>query len=158
MNRLSPEQELFVINLLVEGNSIRSTQRLTGIHRDTIMRLLVRVGNQCRAFLDRKMRDLTLTHLQCDEIWTFVKKKQGRLSPVQAEDTTLGDQYLFIAFDEDTKLIPSFVLGKRTAENAQMLMQDLSERIVTPRLHEPDPKPQISTDGFPAYPLARISH
>ncbi len=154
MYRLTPEQQLSVIHLLVEGNSIRSAQRLTGIHRDTIMRLLVEVGTKCREFLDQRMRNLHLQHLECDEIWTFVKKKQGRLTQEQASDTRIGDQYLFIAQDQSTKLIPTFVLGKRTAENAQMLMQELSERIVTPMLHEPGPRPQISTDGFNAYPLA----
>lgn len=69
---LASEKRLRVLHLLVEGNSIRSTERLTGVHRDTIMRLLVKAGDQCREFLDREMRDLTLRHIQCDEIWTFV--------------------------------------------------------------------------------------
>lgn len=154
MNTLSREEQLTVLHLMVEGNSLRSITRLTGVHRTTVMKLLVRVGTQCRAFLDRRMRNLHLQHLECDEIWTFVKKKQGWLTQEQAADTRLGDQYLFIAQDQATKLIPTFVLGKRTAENAQMLMQELSERIVTPMLHEPGPRPQISTDGFNAYPLA----
>ena len=74
---LAPEKRISVLHLLVEGNSIRSTSRLTGVHRDTIMRVLVKAGDQCRDFLDRELRDLSLRHVQCDEIWTFVYKKTG---------------------------------------------------------------------------------
>ena len=126
MNALSREQQLTVLHLLVEGNSLRSITRLTHIHRTTILKLLVKVGAKCRTFLDRTMHNLHLNHLQCDEIWTFVLKKQGRLSDQEAGNTRIGDQFLFIALDEETKLIPSFVLGKRTKENADMLMQDLA--------------------------------
>jgi IS1 family transposase len=151
---LSHEQEIKCLHLLVEGNSLRSIHRLTGIHRDTVARLMVRVGTKLREFLDGRMRNLNLTHLQCDEIWTFCLKKQAKLSIAESLNTKIGDQYLFIALDEETKLIPSFVLGKRTAENAQMLMQDLSERIITPELLDPSPRPKVSTDGFNAYPGA----
>ncbi|MDE2098102.1 MAG: hypothetical protein KGL39_12685 [Patescibacteria group bacterium] len=154
MNRLSKQEQLTVLHLLVEGNSLRSITRLTGIHRTTIMKLMVDVGTICRAFLDQRMQNLHLQHIECDEIWTFVHKKQGRISAEQASDITIGDQYLFIGLDKDTKLIPSFVLGKRTAENAQMLMQYLSQRIIHPVLGHPGERPQISTDGFNAYPLA----
>src|SRR5262245_41470150 len=105
MNVLSREQQLAILSLIVEGNSLRSITRLTGVHRTTIMNLMVRVGNQCRALMNRWMLNLTLNHLQCDEIWTFVFKKQGRI-PVDCDDWRIGDQYLFIAIDEETKLIP----------------------------------------------------
>src|SRR5688572_17369867 len=103
-----------VLNLLVEGNSLRSIKRLTGVHRDTAMRLMVQVGDKCREFLDRRMRGLRLDHVQADEIWTFVQKKQGRVK-ADEDNQEIGDQYLFVGLDESTKLIPTFVIGKRTA-------------------------------------------
>jgi IS1 family transposase len=146
VNVLSAEKRQAVIHLLVEGNSIRSIERLTGVHRDTIMRLLVKVGNGCREFLDERMRGLRLHHLQLDEIWTFVLIKQGNLPPNNA-NPTIGDQFLYIALDEKTKLIPTFALGKRNSEVTNAFALDLAGRIVTER-------PMISSDGWQAYPGA----
>lgn len=100
------------------------------------------------------MRNLTLEHLELDEIWTFVRKKQRRLTPQEAEDTSIGDQYLFIAVDEETKLIPSFVIGKRTVETTELFADDLAGRLELPLSHRAERKPRISTDGFNAYPNA----
>src|SRR5207248_3992456 len=102
---LSRQQQLAVLHLIVEGNSLRSITRLTGIHRTTVQNLMVRVGERCRATLDRWMKNLTLDHLEIDEIWTFVQKKQGHV-PVNVDDERIGDQYLFLAIDKDTKLVP----------------------------------------------------
>jgi IS1 family transposase len=140
--------------MLVEGVSLRSVTRLTGVHRTSAMRLMLRAGDRCRRLLDRRMRGLNLTHLEVDEIWTFVLKKQGRLGIAEAGDDTIGDQYLFMALDQRTKLIPSFLVGKRTALNAQAFMEDLAGRIVRPGVCDPGPRPQISTDGFAGYPFA----
>jgi hypothetical protein len=131
MFRLTWDQQVKVTHLLCEGSSIRSVQRLTGIHRDTIMRHVVRVGGAVRAMLDERMRGLRLDHLQCDEIWTFVRKKQAHLSDDEAGDDGIGDQFLFIALDEETKLIPTFVIGKRNKETTERFMLDLAARIVT---------------------------
>jgi IS1 family transposase len=152
--RLSRERQVAVIHLLCEGNSIRSAERLTSTHRDTIMRLLVRVGGRCRAFLDEQLRGLRLDHLQCDEIWTFAGCKQAHLPPEKADDPAFGDQFLFVALDQRTKLIPSFLVGKRNRETTEAFMLDLAGRIVTPRLGEKGRRPQISTDGWTAYPGA----
>ena len=114
---------------------------------------MLRTGERLREFMDRRMRNLTLSHLQCDEIWTFVLKKQGRLTEEEACNSAIGDQFLFIALDEDTKLIPSFTLGKRTRENAEAFANDLAGRIVVPLFH-PGPRPKLSTDGWNAYPNA----
>src|SRR5947207_6746296 len=76
-NILKAEKQLEIVKHLVNGSSIRATERCTGIHRDTICRLLVRIGTGCRELLDAEMRNLSLRHIQCDEIWTFVNKKQG---------------------------------------------------------------------------------
>src|SRR5436305_2149075 len=99
-----------VLHLLVEGNSLRSTHRLTGVHRDTIMRLLVQAGDGALALLDDRMRGLKLCHVEIDEIWTFVGIKQGHIKP-ERDDSAIGDQYTFVAIDQDTKLIPTFVIG-----------------------------------------------
>jgi IS1 family transposase len=146
-NQLSYDERRTIIHLLVEGNSIRSIERLTGVHRDTIMRLMVKVGKKAKDFLDAQLRGLRLRHIEADEVWTFVKRKQGTLGPEHAGNHTIGDQFLYIAIDEDTKLIASFALGKRTSEVTNAFMDDLAGRIVTET-------PQLSTDGFNAYPAA----
>lgn len=151
MNVLSRQEQLLILNLIVEGNSLRSITRLTGIHRTTIMKLILRVGNRCRAMMDRWMQNLTLRHVEIDEIWTFVLKKQGRV-PVNVSDKLIGDQYLFLAVDQDTKLIPCYALGKRTKDTTDLFIGDLASRLVLPDLFGPGPRPQISSDGWRAYP------
>src|SRR5258708_3625601 len=76
MNVLSREEKVQVLHMLVEGTSLRSVTRLTGIHRTSVMKLMLKAGDALREFLDAKMKNLELTHLECDEIWTFVRKKQ----------------------------------------------------------------------------------
>ncbi len=112
MNNLKPEKQAAVIAGLVEGASIRSVERMTGVHRDTIMRLTVRVGNACEAMLDRKMRDLPCRRIEVDEIWSFVGKKQARLTD-RDDLTQVGDFYTWVALDAETKLVPAFMVGKR---------------------------------------------
>lgn len=145
-NVLPREKQIAVLHMLVEGNSIRSIERLTGVNRNTIMSLTVRFGAKCREFLDQKLRGLRLEHIQADEIWTFVQKKQAMVR--QGEyDGSIGDQFLYVAFDQQTKLIATYAIGKRTSEVTNAFMLDLASRIVTDR-------PQISSDGFNAYPYA----
>ncbi len=105
------------------------------------------------------MRNLSCRHFQVDEIWTFVGKKQGKLdADTKRMIFDQGDIYLWVPFDETTKLIPTFLLGKRTGDNARRLMVDLASRCNLPRATDtgvrPGVKPQISTDGFNAYPEA----
>jgi hypothetical protein len=145
-NVLKKDLQLQVIHLLVEGNSIRSIERLTGVQKKTVMRLLVRVGNACQALLDERMRDLPLRHIQADEIWTFVAKKEGRIP--EAEKTyRIGDQYVFIALDTDSKLIASYAIGKRSADMARRFMVDLAGRLVLGDAFG-FPTVQLSTDGL----------
>jgi IS1 family transposase len=158
-NVLKTEKQLEVVKNLVNGQSIRATERITGVNKDTICRLLVRIGDGCRDLLDSEMRNLSLKHLQCDEIWTFCGKKQGKLD---ADEKRMifdqGDIYLWVAFDEQTKLIPTFILGKRTGDMARRFMVDLASRLNLPRPTDtgvrPGCIPQISTDGFSVYPEA----
>jgi IS1 family transposase len=143
MNSLKPEKQLAVISALVEGCSIRSVERLTGVHRDTIMRLTLQVGERCLNLLDETMRGLSCPNLQVDEIWTFVGKKQARLKYEERFDRERGDQYVFVAIDGESKLIPHFDVGKRNMVTAYRFMEVLSRRI-TGRF-------QLTTDGFTPY-------
>ena len=157
-NVLSIEDQVLVLHHLVEGTSIRSINRVTGIDKKTILRLLVKFGSACREFLDGQMRGLELHHLEIDEQWTFVQKKQGKLNDEQRDNPRIGDQYLWLAIDEDTKLIPTFAIGKRSADNARRFCVDLANRIALPTPTDTGERagiiPQISTDGFAAYPEA----
>src|SRR5215471_15349755 len=97
MNILKRDKQIQVISALVEGCSIRAVERLTGIHRDTIMRLGARVGSGCIAVHDAIMRDMQVARLEFDEVWAFIGKKQKRLTP--ADHPEKGDRYTFIALD-----------------------------------------------------------
>src|SRR5574337_1880305 len=92
MNRLKTEKELAIVSALVEGVSIRSIERMTGVHRDTIMRLLNRVGERCSRLLDQHMVGFHSRLIQVDEIWTFCKKKEQRLTEAEQINPELGDQ------------------------------------------------------------------
>jgi IS1 family transposase len=148
--QLDRENQIQVLRLLSEGNSIRSTMRLTGIEKKTITRIVVRFGNACREFLDDSLANLSLRHVQCDEIWTFVKKKQGHLRGNEMRNDKIGDIYLFTALDTDTKLLACFAVGKRTSEVTQAFIADLETRMVRQPLIDPQ-SPQISTDGWGPY-------
>ncbi|MDQ3330436.1 MAG: transposase [Planctomycetota bacterium] len=152
-NVLKREKQLEVISLLSEGCSIRSIERHTGVHRDTVMRLLCRFGAAVDGYLDHAFRNVYVEHVQCDEIWTFVAKKEARLNAREKKSGVLGDQYLFTALDTDSKLLFSYALGRRNAETTKAFIADLSQRIcLAPGIaHD---SPQISTDGFTAYQTA----
>jgi len=128
MNILKTEKQEAAIAALIEDVSIRSTERMTGIHRDTIMRLMVRVGQNCEKILDTQMRNLKCKNIEVDEIWSFVGKKQRHLTEDDNPDL-VGDQWVFVALDADSKLIPSYIVGKRTVDNAEAFMKDLAGRL-----------------------------
>jgi IS1 family transposase len=142
MNRLNLDRRTQIIGALVEGNSIRSTERMTGVHRDTIMRLLVEVGTGCADIMDEKMRELPCRRVQVDEIWSYVGKKQRQLKP-EDDRTRVGDQWTFVAIDAETKLVPSYLIGKRTSVCANIFMRDLSARLAN--------RVQLSSDAMDAY-------
>ena len=141
-NELKTEKKVLAISMLAEGSSIRAIERITGIHRDTIMRLGVRVGEGCAKIQDEKMRGLSCKQVECDEIWGFIGAKRKNANRVGA----YGDVWTFIALDADTKLIPSFIVGKRDAYHAKAFMSDLAERMAN--------RIQVSTDALAAYPDA----
>jgi IS1 family transposase len=143
MNRLPEEKRLAIISALVEGNSIRSTERMTGVHRDTILRLLVSVGDACGRFLNEHVRNIRTRRIQVDEIWTFVLKKQAHLDRYDDHHELKGDQYVFVAMDADSKLAISHYVGKRDGTGAYYLLADLESRLAS--------RIQLTTDGFQPY-------
>ncbi len=164
-NVLKSERQKQVLHMLVEGSSIRATERITGIHRDTICRLMVRFGDGCRQLMDEQFRGLQLKHLELDEIWTFVLKKQGRLTTEERQERAdIGDMYLWTALDKHTKLVPAFLVGKRSADNARRFLMDVAGRLTFPSAHESDAHAykstgyqvivQLSSDAFNGYPEA----
>jgi hypothetical protein len=98
MNRVPLARRVQVINCLVEGNSIRSTERMTGTHRDTICRLLVEVGDGCAKLMDEQMHELSCRRIEVDEIWAYVGKKQRHMTE-DDDPRRVGDQYTFVALD-----------------------------------------------------------
>src|SRR5256886_1140122 len=100
---LAKEKQVAVVAALAEGSSIRSIERMTGINRNTIMNLGVRVGQGCAALLDSKMRGLKCNLLQFDEVWGFIGKKQKHLRI--DDDPTKGDVWTWCAIDAETKLV-----------------------------------------------------
>jgi len=142
MNILKPEKKEAVIAALVEGNSIRSIERMTGIHRNTIMRLMIRIGHGCEVLMDQTMQNLDCKRIEVDEIWCFVGKKQRHVKPTD-NNIQVGDQWTFVAMDADTKLVPSYLVGKRTGGCASRFIGDLSSRLSN--------RVQLSSDHLQAY-------
>jgi IS1 family transposase len=140
-NVLSIDKQIAVIGALAEGSSIRSIERITGVHRDTIMRLGVRAGKGCARLLDAKMRNLGCHHLQFDEIWGFIGKKERHCGP--DDSLELGDVWTFCAIDSETKLVPSFKCGKRDLATANAFVSDVASRVRN--------RVQISSDALRAY-------
>ncbi len=140
-NVLSTDKQIAIIGALAEGSSIRSIERITGVHRDTIMRLGVKVGQGCTALMDTTMRDLPCTRLEMDEIWGFVGKKDRNTR--MGDSMAVGSVWTFCAIDAETKLVPAFKVGQRNAATADAFMQDVASRMRN--------RVQISTDGLKAY-------
>src|ERR1039457_3953980 len=99
------DKALLALQVLMEGNSIRSTQRITGIDQNTIMKLLVVAGEKCEKLMGRVIVNVTVKDVECDEIWGFIQKKEGHKRPEEAHDETIGDAYCFVAIERHTKLV-----------------------------------------------------
>ena len=138
-----------VFTLLAEGMSIRAVARVTGIHKTTILSLLVTIGEQCADLFDAKVRNIRPRFVQADEIWTFVQKKQKRMTP-KDNPAERGDQYVWMALDSETKAVLSYYVGKRDDLSAYEFMGDFSSR-VTGRF-------QLTTDGLKGYVPAVEEH
>jgi len=144
MNRLSTERRAAIIGCLVEGNSIRSTVRLTGAAKNTITSLLVDLGAACAEYQDATLRGLPCKTIECDEIWAFCYAKQKNVPEQYRGTPGYGDVWTWTALCADTKLVPSWLVGERTIDDGTAFMHDLRSRLAEPRV-------QITTDGLRAY-------
>jgi IS1 family transposase len=147
MNRLSTEKRAQIIGCLVEGMSIRATVRITGAAKNTITKLVVDLGEACAAYQDCTLVDLSCATIQCDEIWNFVYSKAKNVPEQHRGEYGYGDVWTWVAIDADTRLVPSWFVGQRNAEDGFLFMMDLKHR-----LH--DSHVQLTTDGLRAYSAA----
>ena len=143
MNILKRERRAQVIAALVEGNSINATVRMTGVAKNTILKLLANLGSACERYQDERLRDLPCARVQCDEIWSFCYAKQRNVPKEKRGQEGYGDAWTWTALDADTKLVPSWLVGRRDAEDAYLFMQDLASRLAR--------RVQLTTDGHRAY-------
>jgi IS1 family transposase len=138
------EKAEFALQLLIEGNSVRSTMRLTGLDQNTIMKLLVLAGEKCERLLGRLIVNVPVKDVQADEIWGFIGKKEGHKRPEEARNETIGDAYCFVAMERNTKLVLNFALGRRNQATTDIFIEGL-------RAATSPQKFQMTTDGFSPY-------
>jgi transposase-like protein/IS1 family transposase len=138
------EKANLVIQLLIEGNSIRSTQRITGVDQNTIMKILVLAGEKCEKLMGLLIVNVPVKDVECDEIWGFVQKKEGHKGPEEAHDESIGDAYCFVAIERNTKLILNFALGRRSRATCDVFIEGLRHATASENF-------QITTDGFNPY-------
>lgn len=141
-NNLSIEKKTAVIAALCEGSSIRSVERMTGVNRQTVMRLGVKVGEACEKMQREQMKDLNCSHVQIDEAWGFIQKKQRQVTPADA-GMFVGDVWVYVALDSESKLVPCFLAGKRDWAHTEAFISDLSSRMKN--------RIQLSSDGMNQY-------
>lgn len=142
MNKLSTDERKRIVAALVEGNSLRAVNRMTGVHRTTIMKLLVDLGTACSQYQDNALRNLNCKRIQCDEIWSFIGAKEKNCTAEMKADGC-GDVWTRVALDADTKLVPCWFIGERHAGCAFHFLSDLKERLAN--------RVQLTTDGHKAY-------
>ncbi len=140
-NNLPLEKKSLILSLLCEGQSVRATSRLADVSHVTVLKLLLEAGARAQEIHEREMVNLQSNFVQVDEIWSYVGKKQKQLRPLDSE--ALGDQYVFVAMDAETKLVATYLVGKRNEENSISIMRELQYRISN--------KFQLTTDAFAPY-------
>ena len=143
MNKLSVERQAQIVKAFVEGNSIRSTARMTGMAINTVVKLLIDLGSACLDYQDMIMRDLPLRRLQCDEICSFIYAKERNVPAEHRGEFGYGDVWTWTAMDADTKLVPCWRVGNRDGREAYLFMKDLAGRLAN--------HVQLTTDGHKAY-------
>lgn len=143
MNKKSTAERAQIVRCLVEGNSIRSTVRMTGASKNTIAKLLVELGTACAAFQDETLRNIKATNVQCDEIWSFVGMKEKNIPAEKQGEFGYGDVWTWTAMDADSKLMICWHLGMRDAESGSLFMQDVASRLAG--------RVQLTTDGHKVY-------
>lgn len=143
VNRLSTEKRAQIVSCLCEGMSIRATVRVTGAAKNTITKLLVELGGACSVYQAAAFYDLPCTNIQCDEIWSFCYAKQRNVPDEHRGEYGYGDVWTWTAICADTKLVPSWLVGERTAADAQVFIRDLASRL--------ENRIQLTTDGLKLY-------
>lgn len=141
MNQLPLDKRAQIINLLVDGSSLRAASRISGCSINTVTKLLVDIGRACQDFHNLVMTEITTQRIQCDEIWSFVYAKQKNVP--DGKEGEAGDVWTWVGMDADSKLVISWLVGNRDADTANILMQDIASRL-TKRV-------QLTTDGHKAY-------
>ncbi|HEV7643312.1 MAG TPA: hypothetical protein VGO50_05150 [Pyrinomonadaceae bacterium] len=145
--RLSADKIELCIKLLVEGNSVRSTERITGVHRDTILRLLESVGTRCMAIQENLVKGINVKDVQMDEIWAFIGAKQKTVNQREGYDEKVGSSYTFTAIESESKLIVAWHLGKRSLQDTEIFL----EKVYNAVDNGTDNRYQVSTDAFKGY-------
>jgi len=145
-NVISMAKKVAVISALVEGCSVRSTSRMTGVSKGAILRLLVSVGNACAEYQDRVIRNVPAKRIQVDEIWSFVGCKQKNVTAEKMDAEICGDVWTFTAIEAQTKLVISWLVGLRDAGCATQFLRDVEGRLSN--------RVQLTTDGHKMYLLA----
>lgn len=143
MNRLDTETRIRVISALVEGCSLRSTCRMTGVAMNTVLKLLADLGAACDDYQDKILRGLTVKRVQCDEIWSFCCAKDRNVPERFKDQEGYGSVWTWTAIDADTKLMLTWCIGARDAGCANRFMLDVASRV--------EGRVQLTTDGFKAY-------
>jgi IS1 family transposase len=146
MNRLSTEKRAQIIGCLTEGMSIRATVRITGAAKNTVTKLLIDLGEACSAYQHETLVELPCKTIECDEIWNFVYAKDKNIPEARRGEHGIGSVWTWTAICADTKLIPTWFVGNRTAEDGFLFMMGLRTRLKY--------RPQITTDGLAAYAAA----
>jgi IS1 family transposase len=143
MNKLTREKQAQVVSALVEGNSIRATVRMTGVAKNTVVKLLADLGRACAEYQDKAFKNLPCKRIQCDEIWSFCYAKEKNVPEDKKGIFGYGDVWTFTAICADTKLVPSWHIGRRDVEDAIIFMKDLAGRLAS--------RVQLTTDGHKMY-------
>jgi IS1 family transposase len=143
MNKLTRTKRAQVVGALVEGSSIRSTVRMTGVSMMTVLKLLREIGEVCRSYQDERFRNLTCKRIQVDEIWSFCRAKARNVPEAHKGEFGWGDVWTWVAIDADTKLVPSWLIGNRSAVCATEFIADLKERLAH--------RVQLTSDGHRPY-------
>lgn len=141
---LAVSKVIAVLKQLVEGSSIRSTERITGVHRDTILSLLEVIGGKCARLMEEMISGVRVKNVQCDEIWGFVEmKERTKKTNGKESDETVGDAWCYVAIEQNTKLVLAWHLGRRTAQDTEIFTEKLNQAT--------SGNFQVNTDGFAAY-------
>lgn len=143
INKLTRQKRVQVLSALVEGNSIRATVRMTGVAKNTVVKLLIDAGTVCVEYQDRALRNLTCKKIQADEVWAFCYAKQKNVPEDKKGQLGFGDVWTWVAIDPETKLVVSHLVGLRNAEWAKAFMKDIAGRLAN--------RVQLTTDGQRAY-------